>query len=77
MAAGATISRLENTAQRHEGYLTADLTLDGIDINEVSSKTFEVGAVFVGECIDVTGHLDGHDYHWAWTSSFGAGEMCN
>lgn len=60
-----------------EGYRTAEVTLGGIDTDEVSSKTFEAkgvsGLYFVGECLDVTGHLGGHNFQWAWASGFCAG----
>lgn len=61
-----------------EGYRTAEVTLGGIDTNEVSQKTFEAkkapGIYFIGECLDVTGHLGGHNFQWAWASGFCAGQ---
>ncbi|MGB0573910.1 MAG: NAD(P)/FAD-dependent oxidoreductase [Hyphomicrobiales bacterium] len=60
-----------------EGYRTAEVTLGGIDTNELSSKTMMVkkhpGLYFVGELVDVTGHLGGHNFQWAWSSGFVAG----
>jgi len=60
-----------------EGYRTAEVTLGGIDSNEISSKTFAVksqpGLFFIGEVIDVTGHLGGYNFQWAWSSGFAAG----
>jgi predicted Rossmann fold flavoprotein len=57
-----------------EGYRTAEVTLGGIDTNEVSSKSFEAkkvaGLFFIGESLDVTGHLGGHNFQWAWASGF-------
>ena len=57
-----------------EGYRTAEVTLGGIDTKEVSSKTFEAnkvpGLYFIGESLDVTGHLGGHNFQWAWASGF-------
>lgn len=57
-----------------EGYRTAEVTLGGVNTNEVSSKTFEAlkvpGLFFIGESLDVTGHLGGHNFHWAWASGF-------
>ena len=57
-----------------EGYRTAEVTLGGIDTNEISSKTFEAlkvpGLFFIGESLDVTGHLGGHNFQWAWASGF-------
>lgn len=60
-----------------EGYRTAEVTLGGIDTNELSSKTMEAkkapGLYFIGECVDVTGHLGGHNFQWAWASGYAAG----
>lgn len=62
-----------------EGYRTAEVTLGGIDTNEISQKTFEAqkapGLYFIGECLDVTGHLGGHNFQWAWASGFCAGQF--
>lgn len=53
-----------------EGYRTAEVTLGGVDVNALSSKTFEVKTVpnlyFIGEVLDVTGHLGGFNFQWAW-----------
>ena len=61
-----------------EGYKTAEVTLGGIDTNELSSKTMEAkkqpGLYFIGEVVDVTGHLGGFNFQWAWASGFAAGE---
>jgi predicted Rossmann fold flavoprotein len=61
-----------------EGYRTAEVTLGGIDTTELSSKTFESGSVpglyFIGEVVDVTGHLGGFNFQWAWSSGFAAGK---
>jgi len=60
-----------------EGYRTAEVTLGGIDTNEISSKTMEVkqqqGLYFIGEALDVTGHLGGYNFQWAWSSGYSAG----
>lgn len=60
-----------------EGYRTAEVTLGGVDTTELSSKTFEArtvpGLFFIGEVIDVTGHLGGFNFQWAWSSGFAAG----
>jgi len=60
-----------------EGYRTAEVTLGGIDTNEISQKTMEAkkapGLYFIGECLDVTGHLGGHNFQWAWASGYAAG----
>jgi len=61
-----------------EGYKTAEVTLGGVDTDEISSKTFESkkvsGLYFVGEVLDVTGHLGGFNFQWAWASGFAAGQ---
>ena len=60
-----------------EGYRTAEVTLGGVDTSELSSKTFESrsvpGLYFIGEVVDVTGHLGGFNFQWAWSSGFAAG----
>ncbi len=61
-----------------EGYRTAEVTLGGINTNEVSSKTFESqkqkGLYFIGEVLDVTGWLGGYNFQWAWASGYCAGQ---
>jgi predicted Rossmann fold flavoprotein len=60
-----------------EGYRTAEVTLGGVDTSELSQKTFEArsvpGLYFIGEVIDVTGHLGGFNFQWAWSSGHAAG----
>jgi predicted Rossmann fold flavoprotein len=60
-----------------EGYEKAEVTAGGVDTDELSSKTMESrrvpGLVFVGEVVDVTGHLGGHNFQWAWASCAAAG----
>jgi predicted Rossmann fold flavoprotein len=60
-----------------EGYRTAEVTRGGVDTSELSSKTFESrsvpGLYFVGEVVDVTGHLGGFNFQWAWSSGYAAG----
>lgn len=60
-----------------EGYRTAEVTLGGIDTNELSSKTMECkrqpGLFCIGEVVDVTGHLGGFNFQWAWASANAAG----
>jgi predicted Rossmann fold flavoprotein len=60
-----------------EGYRTAEVTLGGVDTSELSSKTMEShkrpGLYFVGEVVDVTGHLGGFNFQWAWSSGHAAG----
>jgi predicted Rossmann fold flavoprotein len=61
-----------------EGYSKAEVTAGGVDTEELSSKTFETkkvqGLYFIGEVIDVTGHLGGYNLHWAWASGYAAGQ---
>ncbi|MEE9325719.1 MAG: NAD(P)/FAD-dependent oxidoreductase [Cocleimonas sp.] len=61
-----------------EGMRTAEVSLGGINTDEISSKTFETkkvkGLYFVGEAIDVTGHLGGFNFQWAWASAWCAGQ---
>jgi len=61
-----------------EGYRTAEVTLGGINTNEISSKTMmskkNPGLFFIGEVVDVTGHLGGYNFQWAWSSGFVAGQ---
>ena len=61
-----------------EGYRTAEVTLGGVDTNEVSSKTMmskkNPGLFFIGEVVDVTGHLGGYNFQWAWSSGYVAGQ---
>ena len=60
-----------------EGYRTAEVTLGGVDTGGISSKTMEArqqhGLYFVGEVLDVTGHLGGFNFQWAWSSGYSAG----
>ncbi|ANF82349.1 hypothetical protein A3K93_09200 [Acinetobacter sp. NCu2D-2] len=80
--------KLENIAKRihqfevkpsgTEGYRTAEVTLGGVDTTEISSKTMESkkqkGLFFIGEILDVTGHLGGFNFQWAWSSAHAASE---
>ncbi|MGR6840908.1 NAD(P)/FAD-dependent oxidoreductase [Aliivibrio wodanis] len=60
-----------------EGYRTAEVTLGGVDTDELSSKTMESkkisGLYFIGEVIDVSGWLGGYNFQWAWSSGYVAG----
>ncbi len=62
-----------------EGYRTAEVTLGGVDTREVSSKTMESlkspGLYFVGEVLDVSGHLGGFNFQWAWASGYAAAQF--
>ena len=61
-----------------EGYRTAEVTLGGVNPEELSSKTMEStlakGLFFIGEVVDITGHLGGFNFQWAWASGAAAGE---
>lgn len=60
-----------------EGYKTAEVTLGGVNTDHLSSKTMECktqpGLYFIGEVLDVTGHLGGFNFQWAWSSGFACG----
>ena len=60
------------------GYKKAEVTLGGVDTRELSSKTLEArkvpGLYFIGEVVDVTGHLGGYNFQWAWASGHAAGQ---
>ncbi len=62
-----------------EGYRTAEVTLGGIDTAELSSKTMESkrqpGLFCIGEVVDVSGHLGGFNFQWAWSSAHAAGQV--
>ncbi len=62
-----------------EGYRTAEVTLGGVDTDELSSRTMEArrlpGVFFIGEVVDVTGQLGGHNFQWAWSSGQAAGAV--
>lgn len=62
-----------------EGYRTAEVTLGGVDTRELSSKTMESlkspGLYFVGEVLDVSGHLGGFNFQWAWASGYAAAQF--
>jgi len=62
-----------------EGYGKAEVTVGGIDTDELSSKTLEArkipGLFFIGEVVDVTGWLGGYNFQWAWSSGWAAGQV--
>ncbi len=64
-----------------EGYRTAEVTVGGVDSNELSSKTMQSkkipGLYFIGEVVDVTGHLGGFNFQWAWSSGYAAAMAIN
>jgi predicted Rossmann fold flavoprotein len=61
-----------------EGYAKAEVTLGGIDTNDLSSKTMAArnvpGLYAIGEAVDVTGWLGGYNFQWAWSSGWSAGQ---
>ena len=61
-----------------EGFRTAEVTKGGVDTDALSSKTMEAksvsGLYFIGEVVDVTGHLGGHNFQWAWASAAACGQ---
>ncbi|NQV87808.1 MAG: NAD(P)/FAD-dependent oxidoreductase [Woeseiaceae bacterium] len=76
----AIANRLQSwsiTPAATEGYRTAEVTMGGVDTDELSSKTMESkrhpGLYFIGEVVDVTGHLGGFNFQWAWSSAHAAG----
>jgi predicted Rossmann fold flavoprotein len=81
----ADLEQLENRThnwevvpERTEGYEKAEVTAGGVDTNELDAKTMESRKVprfyFIGEVVDVTGHLGGFNFQWAWASGFSAGQ---
>jgi predicted flavoprotein YhiN len=76
-----TCTTAANGARRRatcrSGWRRAEVTLGGVDTAGLSSKTFESrsvpGLYFIGEVVDVTGHLGGFNFQWAWSSGFAAG----
>ena len=84
-ASNSTLNKISNFINKlnvlptgTEGYKTAEVTLGGIDTNEINSSTMECkkhsGLYFIGEVVDVTGHLGGHNFQWAWSSGYVAGQ---
>ncbi|MCS5572708.1 MAG: NAD(P)/FAD-dependent oxidoreductase, partial [Pseudomonadales bacterium] len=62
-----------------EGYRTAEVTVGGLNTDELSSRTMETkkvpGLYFIGEAVDVTGPLGGYNFQWAWASGYCAGQV--
>jgi predicted Rossmann fold flavoprotein len=75
---GCAVNEWQIVPHGTEGYSTAEVTLGGIDTAELSSKTMESRKVprlyFIGEVVDVTGHLGGFNFQWAWASGYVAGQ---
>lgn len=72
------VQRWELKPAATEGYRTAEVTVGGVDTRDLSSKTMasraHPGLYFIGEVVDVTGHLGGFNFQWAWSSGFAAGQ---
>ena len=62
-----------------EGYRTAEVTLGGVDTNDLDARTMQAknveGLYFIGEVVDVTGWLGGYNFQWAWSSGWAAGQV--
>ncbi|HMM68556.1 MAG TPA: NAD(P)/FAD-dependent oxidoreductase [Dokdonella sp.] len=73
----AQLSAWPVVASGTEGYRTAEVTLGGVDTDQLSSATMQSklveGLYFIGEVVDVTGHLGGYNFQWAWASGHAAG----
>lgn len=80
-----SLEELERTAHEWrvvptgtEGFEKAEVTAGGVDTDELSAKTMESrkvpGLFFIGEVVDVTGHLGGFNFQWAWASGYAAGQ---
>ena len=76
---GSSLSAWTLKPSGTEGYRTAEVTLRGVDTRHISSKTMECsehrGLYFIGEVVDVTGHLGGYNFQWAWSSGYAAGSV--
>ena len=77
-ALGQAVNQWQLNPAGSEGYRTAEVTLGGVDTNGLSSKTMQAknqpGLFFIGEVVDVTGHLGGYNFQWAWSSGYVAGQ---
>ena len=82
--ADATLRGLANSIRRWqvvpagtEGFRKAEVTVGGVDTAALDSRDMSVkhvaGLYFIGEALDVTGHLGGHNFQWAWSSGYAAG----
>ena len=73
---GAAVNNWQIRPSGSEGYRTAEVTLGGVDTRALSSKDMQAksctGLYFIGEVVDVTGHLGGHNFQWAWASAYAA-----
>ncbi|PWT92013.1 MAG: aminoacetone oxidase family FAD-binding enzyme [Blastocatellia bacterium] len=75
---GKELNRMAVVPAGTEGFKKAEVTAGGVSTDELSSKTMESkrvpGLYFIGEVVDVTGHLGGYNFQWAWSSGFAAGQ---
>ncbi len=73
------INAWQVTPNGSEGYRTAEVTVGGVDTRELSSKSMQARAIpglyFIGEAVDVTGHLGGFNFQWAWASGHACGQV--
>lgn len=78
-AIGRHLGHWQFTPDGTEGYRIAEVTLGGVDTDWLSSSTMAArdvpGLYFIGEVVDVTGHLGGHNFQWAWASANAAGQV--
>ena len=76
VAIAAAVNNWQIRPAGTEGYRTAEVTLGGVDTAALSSRDMQVkscpGLYFIGEVVDVTGHLGGHNFQWAWASAYAA-----
>jgi predicted flavoprotein YhiN len=76
-AIAATLAGWPLAPSGTQGYAKAEVTLGGVDTHALSSKTMEArevpGLYFIGEVMDVTGHLGGYNFQWAWSSGVACG----
>ena len=76
---GTRLNRWSVKPAGTEGYRTAEVTLGGVDTHGLDSRTMMArdwpGLFFIGEVVDVTGHLGGHNFQWAWASAHAAGQV--
>ncbi|WP_295538396.1 NAD(P)/FAD-dependent oxidoreductase, partial [Thiolapillus sp.] len=76
---GATLNAWRLVPSGTEGMRTAEVATGGVDTNELSSRTLASrkvpGLYFIGETVDVTGHLGGYSFQWAWASGWCAGQF--
>ncbi|MEN9011987.1 MAG: NAD(P)/FAD-dependent oxidoreductase [Yoonia sp.] len=72
------LTHWDQTPSGSEGYRTAEVTLGGVDTDQLNSKTMAAKSMpnlyFIGECVDVTGWLGGYNFQWAWSSGWAAGQ---